>query len=199
MSEKVKVSFQASDGGGCITYLVYGIETKKAALIDAGKQTNRLIDCIEEEALDVKFIFVTHCHTDHLDGIGTFQALYPNAILIKYNNNFVSGNSDFIAQDGKDFSVGSFNIKSIHTPGHSPDSMSYYTENILFSGDALRDDSLRSFIEARKSARKICDMLPETTIIYPGHRKGEVGTIIDHSTDIGCLRKKLAMIWSSDT
>ncbi|TSA32006.1 MAG: MBL fold metallo-hydrolase [Porphyromonadaceae bacterium] len=76
----------------------------------------------------------------------------------------------------------------VHTPGHSPGGICYYTENILFSGDVLfyrtvgRTDTQNGSKEAQiKSVRKLYEIFPDSTIVYPGHGQ---------FTDIGSEKKE---------
>jgi len=72
--------------------------------------------------------------------------------------------------------LGSLNIKAIYSPGHSPGSVCYFIENILFSGDVLfyrtvgRTDVQNSSREDQiKSVRRLYTLLSDKTKVYPGH------------------------------
>jgi hydroxyacylglutathione hydrolase len=69
---------------------------------------------IKDNALDIKYIFVTHGHVDHIFGI-----------------------PDIFVEDNQTFKLGLLEIKTIHTSGHSPGGICYFKGNILFSGDVL--------------------------------------------------------------
>lgn len=96
-------------------------------------------------------------------------------IQVEYDRDLVP-EPDIFVKDGQTFMIGSVPLTAIHTPGHSPGSTCFYTDNILFTGDVLFYhsvgilDKLTSnteiFIE---SVRKLYMIFPDCTIIYPGH------------------------------
>jgi glyoxylase-like metal-dependent hydrolase (beta-lactamase superfamily II) len=84
--------------------------------------------------------------------------------------------------------LGLLEIKAIHTPGHSPGEICYYTQNILFSGDVLFYRTVggvhyqaSSMDDLIISVRKLYDVFPDSTLIYPGHGQ---------SSDIGSEKKE---------
>jgi glyoxylase-like metal-dependent hydrolase (beta-lactamase superfamily II) len=54
------------------------VNSKEAALIDPGGQIDSLEIIINEQKLDLKYIFITHCHCDHIFGIPDIKKKYPN-------------------------------------------------------------------------------------------------------------------------
>lgn len=94
---------------------------------------------------------------------------------------------DIFLENDQTYKMGRFNIKTIHSPGHSPGSICFYTEGILFSGDVLMyktvggtDELNSSREELIHSVRKLYKLLPNSTKIYPGHGP---------TTDIGFEKK----------
>ena len=207
-------------------YLIYGIKSKDAAIIDPGWRVDTLINFIKENNLNLKYIFVTHGHTDHLFDVPDIKKQFPKVKLCMnkddYENLFTQlqwikdnygqemidkqksdpgtkayidfdphliGIPDIFDEDNKTFKLGFLEIKTIHTPGHSPGGICYYTENILFSGDVLfyrtvggtnlQDGSKGDQI---KSVRKLYEIFPDSTIVYPGHGQ---------FTDIGSEKKRM--------
>lgn len=73
-------------------YLLFDIESKEAALFDVGGPVDSLISIIQEKQLTLKYIFATHAHMDHLEGLPHIRRIFPNALLC-YNredyNNFL--------------------------------------------------------------------------------------------------------------
>ncbi len=74
-------------------YLIYDTATKDAALIDVGGQVDSLVSFIEDNNLQLKYIFATHCHMDHIEGVPQMQKRFPDASVC-YNK-----------EDYKDFLV----------------------------------------------------------------------------------------------
>ena len=86
------------------------------------------------------------------------------------------GIPDIFVENNQLYKLGTTEIKTLYTPGHSPGEICYYTNNILFSGDVLlyrtvggihNQGSSRN--DLIKSVRKLYEIFPDSTIIYPGH------------------------------
>jgi len=60
-------------------FLLYDAGTKDAALVDAGGSIEGLLAEMKKLDLNLKYIFVTHIHPDHVDGIPAIKAVYPGA------------------------------------------------------------------------------------------------------------------------
>jgi glyoxylase-like metal-dependent hydrolase (beta-lactamase superfamily II) len=182
------------------TYLLYD-ETKEAAIIDCGanttKEKNLLADFIKEENLTLKHVLNTHLHFDHILGNqflyetfgikpeyckteenmpglkeGKVSLLFP----IKYTHIF----SDKDLNDGDEIVFGNTKLKALLTPGHSPGSLSFYSEKdcCVFTGDALFHNDIGrtdlwqgDFNELTHSIRTKLFTLPDDTVVYPGHEE----------------------------
>jgi len=93
------------------------------------------------------------------------------------------GEPDIFVEDNHTFLLGNVEIHTLLSPGHSSGAICYYTGNILFSGDVLFYRSVGTTFaqngskEAQiKSVRRLYEVFPDNTIVYPGHGQ---------STDIG--------------
>jgi hydroxyacylglutathione hydrolase len=223
--EDFTVLYQVSGPGETNSYLIYGVKSKEAALIDPGGQIDTLITFIKDNALDIKYIFVTHGHVDHIFGIQDVKKQFPKAKLCMHKDDYRDiftalkwatdnygmewietvrsnpetrklldfdmnsiGVPNIFVEDNQTFKLGFLEIKTIHTPGHSPGGICYYTGNILFSGDVLfyrtvgRTDTQNGSREDQiKSVRKLYQLFPDSTIVYPGHGQ---------FTDIGSEKKE---------
>ncbi len=98
------------------------------------------------------------------------------------------GEPDIFVKGNQTYKLGSIKIKTIHTPGHSPGGICYYSGNILFSGDELFYRSVGNLDKQTsdkemfiKSVRELYSRFPDSTIVYPGH---------DRYTDIGSEKKQ---------
>jgi len=65
-------------------YLLYDAKTREAALIDVGGPIDTLLAYIKENDLHVKYIFATHVHMDHVEGVPQIKERFPDA-LVCYN------------------------------------------------------------------------------------------------------------------
>jgi len=87
------------------------------------------------------------------------------------------GCPDIIVEDLQVLELGNYEIKVIKTPGHARGSVCYYVDNYLFSGDELqcrkvggtKNSIISSFEKQVRSIRKLYALLPDETIVYPGH------------------------------
>jgi glyoxylase-like metal-dependent hydrolase (beta-lactamase superfamily II) len=178
------------------TYLLYD-ETKEAVIIDCGAFTNReneeLSDFIRENELILKHLLNTHLHFDHILGnqfIFETYGLKPEynkadepllqqnrrMLFIRYEPIF----ANHFLNDGDEISFGNTTLKALSTPGHSPGSLSFYSEKdgCVFTGDALfhleigRTDLWGgNYPELIRSIKNKLLTLPEDTVVYPGHEE----------------------------
>ncbi len=174
-------------------YLVSCKETLECAVIDPGAEAPRIFPVIMEFGLKPIFILNTHGHIDHVGAnkdvkekfrIPLYIHTLDSSLLEKiqqFELSFFLGAresppADRFLQDGETIAIGRSSLRVIHTPGHSPGSVSFLGDGILFSGDTLfcggvgRTDlpggSARDLEESIKS--KILTLPPET-IVLPGH------------------------------
>ena len=188
------------------TYLLYD-ETKEAVIIDCGasnpEEHKLLIDYINRHQLVLKQVLNTHLHFDHVLGNHflyetyglkpqyhqleeTMPALQLQASAFRFPIKYEPIKAEHFIQDGDIISFGNSKLKALLTPGHSPGSLSFYSEkeNCVFTGDALFRYSIgrtdlwggneNTLITAIKN--KLLT-LPDDTIIYPGH--GPASTVIE--------------------
>jgi glyoxylase-like metal-dependent hydrolase (beta-lactamase superfamily II) len=177
--------FQELNRGKCKTYLVGCEETRKAILIDPDLlHTDRYIAMLGYRGLTLDATVDTHTHADHsmaafplhdLTGSRIIMSTYASAPAI----------TDYV-HDGDTVEVGKLRFKVLHTPGHTPDSISLYGEGRVFTGDVLlirgtgRADFQGGDAGAQYDAitRKLF-VLPDATLVYPAHdyRGNTVSTI----------------------
>lgn len=176
-------------------YLVYDDVQKKAFLIDPGSFNKRVLREIEKNKLRVINIINTHGHADHIAGNREFG--YP-VLIHEGDSDFLknpSKNLFFLAgmfsrtsmpsrflKDGDVIREGPMSLEVIHTPGHTPGSVSLKLENRLFTGDALFREGIGRTdfpyadekILLNSIKRRLLTFSDETEIL-PGH--GESSTI----------------------
>jgi glyoxylase-like metal-dependent hydrolase (beta-lactamase superfamily II) len=176
-------------------------DTKEAVLIDAGGDLEATSKLVNNYNAKIKYILNTHGHLDHVAGdydihknmgakvllhkadeflIDSFQEHITMFGMAKYNTPKV----DEYITDGQEIKLDGLTFKVIHTPGHSPGSVSYLIDNVLFSGDTLFADSVGrtdlpggSYEELRDSVKNKLFFLDESIVVYPGHGPS---TIIKH-------------------
>ena len=146
----------------------------------------------------LKYIYLTHCHGDHIGAVVELKKACGGKILIhriesENLNNLEVNLAEYIGMqeieleadsrvDDKDLiHIGDLQLKVIHTPGHTKGSTSLYCEKekMIFTGDTMfrgtwgRTDlptgSLQDIIES--ITNKLIKEIPDETIVYPGHGK----------------------------
>lgn len=178
---------------GVNCYIVGCEKTGKAAVIDPGDSCEVILKTLEENDLSLQYILLTHGHVDHVAHLNRVKEK-TNATFIMHNDDsflmhglsaqaFMFGlpdpgkiKPDHIVTDGELITIGELKAKILHTPGHSPGSITFHIENKLFVGDLIFEGSIgrtdlpggdhRTLIESVES--KIFTLPPETEI-YPGH------------------------------
>ncbi|MDR2691251.1 MAG: MBL fold metallo-hydrolase [Dysgonamonadaceae bacterium] len=199
------------------TYLLYD-RTKEAVIIDCGacigNEKKQLSDFIHEQGLTLKHVLNTHLHFDHVlgnkflyetyglkpeyhladeampglkDGIVDFESF-----TCKYDAVFAE---QYIEDKGL-ISFGDSCLEALSTPGHSPGSLSFYSEKdaCVFTGDALfrfgigRTDLWGgNYEELIQSIKNKLFALPGNTVVYPGH--AEASTIGEEKTHNPYLKR----------
>jgi len=181
------------------SYIVYDEKEKEALVIDPGDEAEEIVNFIEENRLNVKYIYLTHCHFDHILGAKWLKEKVNSDIvcLDKEEANIkdeditmgkslllktVTLNPDKILFENDEIQVGNLNFKVIHTPGHTSGSSCLYGDGILISGDTLFKETYGrcdlptgNISEMMKSLKTKLFELPDSTVVYPGH--GEITTI----------------------
>lgn len=176
------------------TFIVYDENTKNGIVIDPGCEVNKILKAAEEDNVNIKYVFITHCHYDHIEFMEPLREK-TGALLVsgdKASINitdpdinisfhglgyFLSAKkSDIVLADGEDFIIDSMKFKCIYTPGHTNCSVCYLIDDVLFSGDTLFQRSMgRSDLptgnneQIINSIQKKLYTLDENIIVYPGH------------------------------
>ena len=181
-------------------YLIGDEETGECLFIDPADDTDRLISEAKSRGLTkIVYIVNTHCHIDHVMGnapmvkkTGAKIVIHeedaphlvqtPPDLLMMFRAK-ASPPADILVRDGQMIQLGNMGIKVIHTPGHSPGGMSLYVDGMVFTGDSLFVGSVgrtdfpgSSWQQLENSIRKKLYVLPDDTIVFPGHNYGTTPT-----------------------
>ena len=193
--KRIKIDIPAVGGTNC--YIVQDEETKETMVIDPGGDVDKIVEMLNTIHAKVKYILLTHCHGDHIAGVNELRQRVGGKVLIHRLDEEGLKNPDVnlaeyvglgkvIVQadarldDGDLIHVGNLEFKILHTPGHTKGGISIYSEEekLLFSGDTLfrgswgrTDLPTSSFEDIIKSITEKLMVLPEDTIVYPGHGK----------------------------
>lgn len=173
-------------------YIIVDENTKEAMVIDPGSHPDEIIEMLDLLEANLKYIFLTHCHFDHIAGSPKVKEKKGGSILISredYNglhDGYVSLSNkekivveaDSRVDDGDIIHVGEIELRVISTPGHTKGGLCLYNEenHLLFSGDTIfagtwgrTDLPTGSYEEIMNSIKKKILVLPDDVIVYPGH------------------------------
>lgn len=191
-------------------YLVGCQETKEALIIDPERDIDQYLDLAEAEGLNIVAVAETHIHADFLSGAREFAERINTKLYLsdegdadwKYEwvkKNREDGSSyDFeLLKDGDVFTIGNIEVTAVHTPGHTPEHLSFLvtdrgggattpigiaTGDFVFVGDLGRPDLLEQAAGMHgvqePSARTLFTSLPKFTTldehlqVWPAHGAG---------------------------
>ena len=159
-------------------YLVEDVRSREAMAIDSGWETEPIVKLASGEGMRVKYVCATHGHFDHVDTMDRL-ATQLGAATVAFEGSEVR--PKLSVRDGDALKLGESEVKVIHTPGHTEDSVCYYDGSHLFTGDTLFIEAWgRTDLPGGSTAKLFSSLhdvimhLPASTIIYPGHDYGEV-------------------------
>ncbi len=175
---------------------ILGDETSHEAMVfDPGDEILRILTVVAKHGLTVKLIVITHAHIDHIAGAQKLKELTGAPVYLHPGDLMQLGimsdqaawlgvavpdvrKPDGELVDGATIGVEGVKATVIHTPGHTQGSVCLYAEDagLLIAGDTLFAGSVgRSDFPGGNGAhliRSIRDrllVLPETTLVIPGH------------------------------
>lgn len=195
-------------------YVVSDRKTDDTIIIDPGDMGTYVAEEIERKKGKPVAVLLTHGHFDHVMGAAELQAIYSIPCFMDNRDQFLLNRMQTTAAQylGRNIlerppsitalnfeknAYGSIRIQSIHTPGHTPGSVSFYLpdKGVMFTGDTMFAQGLVGStnhtysrpLALRDSLASICDF-PDTTIVYPGH--GEM-TILDDEKKLYAAKKNV--------
>jgi glyoxylase-like metal-dependent hydrolase (beta-lactamase superfamily II)/rhodanese-related sulfurtransferase len=128
--------FETVSSGGCRSYLVGCDETCAAALIDPElSQIDRYNALAARHGLRFHYLVDTHTHADHFSATRQLARLLDVPVVMHRASPapFV----DLRLEGGDLLVIGRLRLQSLHTPGHTSDSMCLSLEDRVFTGDTL--------------------------------------------------------------
>ncbi len=157
-------------------YLVGDEKTRLAAVVDPAWDIDRIVGIAKANNLRIIYVINTHNHPDHTSGNDEL-AKTTGAKIVAHESS--RRRKDISVKNGESLKVGSLDLKFIHTPGHSPDSMSVLVSDKLMTGDTLFVSECGRIDLPGGSAEQLYDSLfnklmklPDEVEVYPGHDYG---------------------------
>ena len=189
------------------TYIVCDEETKETMVIDPGGEIEKIEEMLNIIEGDLKYIILTHCHADHSNGVRKLKELKGGKILISRDDapglekpeinlcEYINAENPNLEADSRvddldKIHLGKLEFTILLTPGHTKGGISIYCEEqrLVFTGDTLFSGSwgrtdlpTGNFEEIMNSINNKLMILPDETIVYPGHGKT---TMIQDEKDI---------------
>jgi len=216
-------------------YLVGCQQTKEALLIDPLRDIDMYVEAAEAEGLTITAVAETHIHADFLSGVREFAERHGTKVYLSdegadegWASNWARG-SDYdvtLLRDGDAFTIGNIEIVTAHTPGHTPEHVSYIvidrgggattpigiaTGDFVFVGDlgrpdlleqaagmhGVQEDSARTLFHSLPRFRELGDELQ----VWPAHGAGStcgkaLGAV--PTTTVGYERRYNASLAAAD-
>ncbi len=184
-------------------YLVGCQRTGEAIVIDPARHIEPYIETAEKEGLNITAAAETHIHADFVSGARELALRHGVKLYLSdeggpdWKYQYLDGVDHKALKDGYVFSVGYVEFEVLHTPGHTPESLSFiltdkgagvsmpmgiFTGDFVFVGDVGRPDLLEKAAQvagsAEAGAREMFDSLqrfkemPDLLQVWPGHGAG---------------------------
>lgn len=129
-------------------YILEDEQTRLAAVIDPGDEPELIQEALEQEGVQVQYILLTHGHYDHTTAVPALKRAMPEVeVYIHQSDANGAGSTLFplageledlkLYDEGDVLRLGEHEIHVMHTPGHSPGSVTLRVEDVLFTGDTL--------------------------------------------------------------
>ena len=175
-----------TDGGNTVhCYLVWDEVTRDAALFDCGWNADEVLKTIATEQLQLKHVFITHSHPDHMGGLQQVREAFPKLILHTDSRHAPPQHKN---RRNDCIHLGSLRITNRETPGHAEDGVTYIVGNwpedaphVAIVGDAIFAGSMGGAPQhgelAKQKIREQILSLPADTLLCPGH--GPVTTVTE--------------------
>ncbi len=181
------------------SYMVGDERTKECAVIDPTRDVDYFINLARREGLYIRHVLETHVHADFVSGSRELKVRLEEPPVVSCSGAggpaWTPPYADRILGDGDTIRLGSIRLQAFHTPGHTPEHMTYalfdesrsaevpwllFAGDFLFVGDVGRPDLLGE--EARRELahqlyRSVFETLPafpDFTEVFPGHGAGSL-------------------------
>ncbi|MBU4386551.1 MAG: MBL fold metallo-hydrolase [Actinobacteria bacterium] len=179
---------------GTNSYVIWEEGASKAVLIDAGMAVGSILEFLESRGLTLEAVLLTHGHPDHIVGAAEIAGetgapvylheidskmveMMPPTLLAMLGIDKLDVPDEFKPlQDGQVLELAGLEIEVLHTPGHSPGSVSFLVDGALFDGDLVFRASIGrtdfpggDFELLLRSVKDKVFVLDPGTKLYPGH------------------------------
>jgi len=176
-------------------YIVGSSSTKQGIIIDPGAEAETILGTVQQMGLSISLIVITHAHMDHVGALHSVKEKTNAAFAVHEDEKgFVLSapmrmltslgvtpfksppKPDRLLKDGDRIDISDLHFEVLYTPGHSSGGISLSGHGVVFSGDTLFNFGIGrtdfpgcSHERLMKSIREKLMVLPDETIVYPGH------------------------------
>jgi len=184
------------------SYMVGCQANGQALVIDANRDIEQYLEAAKDEGMSIHFVSETHIHADYLSGSRELASRAGATLLLSgdgppdWQYAFAEGDGARLVHDGDEFALGNIRIKVFHTPGHTPEHISFMvtdgaasdqpmgllTGDFIFVGDVGRPDLLEKAAGIKDTMEKGARVLhtslerfrafPGYLQVLPGHGAG---------------------------
>jgi hydroxyacylglutathione hydrolase len=161
--------------GDNFSYIVADEDSREAVVVDPSFNVDAIILVLKDKGFSLKYVADTHEHQDHTAGNRDLKSAFKSKIVA---HRLAHVGQDVSVDDGDSIRLGKTELKVIHTPGHTPDSICLLVDGKLLTGDTLfvgecgrTDLPGGSPKDMYASLRKIAK-LDDKIEVYPGHDYG---------------------------
>jgi hydroxyacylglutathione hydrolase len=155
-------------------YIIVCPETLASLVVDAPAEANRILEELNGTA--PKYVLLTHSHPDHIGALTELR----NKLEVPFachplDSSGIASPPEIPLKGGEELALGNLKVSVMHTPGHTRGSLCFRVANHLISGDTIfpgGPGNTRSQADFKEIVRSIKDdilILPDDTVIYPGH------------------------------
>jgi len=125
---------QVKHVGDNFSYIIADEESREAIVIDPSYNGDVILDFAIKNGLKIKFIVNTHDHGDHVMDNSKIKKRFNSKIVAhKLSKTY----KDIEVVEGDIIKIGKIDLRVIHTPGHTPDSICLLLDKKLLTGDTL--------------------------------------------------------------
>jgi len=151
-----------------------------AILVDPGSDVARLLAGVEALGRPLEAILLTHRHHDHTAGVAAVADATRAVVYGPWDGPGIDQ-----VRDDQVLSLECGPVEVIATPGHTPESVCYRGDGVLFTGDTLFVNDCGVVPDAaaalalRRSLHETLAALPGDLVIYPGHNYGGISATLE--------------------
>jgi len=175
--------------------VVWDPETRDGAVFDPGGEPHRILAFIEDQKIEVKGIFLTHGHVDHVSGTNKLREATGAPVYLHPADKPLAEHTsrqcimfgipaeeapevDRDLAEGDKLELGALKFEVLHTPGHSPGCVCFLFGgdqplmvggDLLFAGSIGRTDLPGGDMEKMKASLARIRELNEDLVVIPGH------------------------------